>query len=125
VAEAKTKRSQNTSYVIRDLGYNSFSKRCPVKRRRVEVLGALLFWIIVGLIAGVIAKVAMPGDDPGGIIVTIVIGIVGAILGGWLLSLIGIGGGAGSGGFIFSIIAGAIGAVILLAIYRVVANRAV
>jgi uncharacterized membrane protein YeaQ/YmgE (transglycosylase-associated protein family) len=87
------------------------------------VLGALLFWIIVGLIAGVIAKFALPGDDPGGIIVTIVIGIVGAILGGWLLSLIGIGGGAGSGGWIFSIIAGVIGAVILLAVYRLVANR--
>jgi uncharacterized membrane protein YeaQ/YmgE (transglycosylase-associated protein family) len=87
------------------------------------MLGALLFWIIVGLIAGVIAKFALPGDDPGGIIVTIVIGIVGAVLGGWLLSLLGIGGGAGSGGWIFNIIAGIIGAVILLAIYRLVANR--
>jgi len=87
------------------------------------MLGALLFWIIVGLIAGVIAKFALPGDDPGGIIVTILIGIVGAVLGGWLLSLLGIGGGAGSGGWIFNIIAGIIGAVILLAIYRLVANR--
>jgi uncharacterized membrane protein YeaQ/YmgE (transglycosylase-associated protein family) len=85
------------------------------------VLSALLFWIIVGLIAGVLAKWAMPGDDPGGIIVTIIIGIVGAVIGGWLLSLLGI--GAGSGGWIFSIIAGVIGAVILLAIYRLVANR--
>ena len=89
------------------------------------MLGALLFWVIVGLIAGALAKFVMPGDDPGGIIVTIIIGIVGAILGGWLLSLIGIGGGAGTGGFIFSIISGAIGAVILLAIYRVIANRTV
>jgi uncharacterized membrane protein YeaQ/YmgE (transglycosylase-associated protein family) len=87
------------------------------------VLSALLFWIIVGLIAGALAKFVMPGDDPGGIIVTIIIGIVGAILGGWLLSLLGIGGGAGSGGWIFSIIAGVIGAVILLAIDRLVANR--
>jgi uncharacterized membrane protein YeaQ/YmgE (transglycosylase-associated protein family) len=87
------------------------------------VLSALLFWIIVGLIAGMLAKWAMPGDDPGGIIVTIIIGIVGAVLGGWLLSLLGIGAGAGSGGWIFSIIAGVIGAVILLAIYRLVANR--
>ena len=60
----------------------------------------------------------MPGDDPGGIVVTIIIGVVGAVLGGWLLSLLGIGGGAGSGGWIFSIVAGIIGAVILLAIYR-------
>ncbi len=88
------------------------------------MISALLFWIIVGLIAGVLAKWAMPGPDPGGVIVTIIIGIVGAVLGGWLLSLLGIGGGAGSGGWIFSIIAGIIGAVILLAIYRVVANRA-
>jgi uncharacterized membrane protein YeaQ/YmgE (transglycosylase-associated protein family) len=89
------------------------------------VISALIFWIIVGLIAGVLAKWAWPGPDPGGIIVTSVIGIVGAILGGWLLSLLGIGGGAGSGGWIFSIIAGVIGAVILLAIYRAVANRTV
>ena len=87
------------------------------------MLSALLFWIIVGLIAGALAKFVLPGDDPGGIIVTIIIGIVGAVLGGWLLSLLGIGAGAGSGGWIFSIIAGVIGAVILLGIYRLVANR--
>ena len=89
------------------------------------MITALIFWVIVGLIAGALAKFIMPGDDPGGIIVTVIIGIVGAVLGGWLLHLIGIGGGAGSGGFIFSIIAGVIGAIILLAIYRVIANRAV
>ena len=88
------------------------------------MITALIFWVIVGLIAGALAKWIMPGDDPGGIIVTIIIGIVGAVLGGWLLHLIGIGGGAASGGFILSIIAGVIGAIILLAIYRVVANRA-
>jgi uncharacterized membrane protein YeaQ/YmgE (transglycosylase-associated protein family) len=87
------------------------------------MLTALLFWIIVGLIAGALAKLVMPGDDPGGIVITIIIGIVGALLGGFLLHLLGIGGGAGSGGFIFSIIAGVIGAVILLAIYRAVAPR--
>ena len=87
------------------------------------MLSALLFWIIVGLIAGALAKWAMPGDDPGGVIITIIIGIAGAVLGGWLLSLLGIGAGAGSGGWIFSIISGVIGAVILLALYRLVANR--
>ena len=89
------------------------------------MISALIFWIIVGLIAGALAKWVMPGPDPGGIIVTIIIGIVGAVLGGWLLSLLGIGGGAGGGGWVFSIIAGVIGALILLGIYRVVANRAV
>jgi uncharacterized membrane protein YeaQ/YmgE (transglycosylase-associated protein family) len=89
------------------------------------VISALIFWIIVGLIAGALAKWVMPGPDPGGIILTIIIGIVGAVLGGWLLSLVGIGGGAGGGGWISSIIAGVIGALVLLAIYRIVAHRAV
>lgn len=62
------------------------------------MITAVLFWIIVGLIAGALAKFVMPGPDPGGTLVTIVIGAVGAVLGGWLLSLLGIGGGAGSGG---------------------------
>jgi uncharacterized membrane protein YeaQ/YmgE (transglycosylase-associated protein family) len=85
------------------------------------MLGAIIFWIIVGGIAGALAKLIMPGDDPGGIIVTIIIGIVGAILGGFLLSLIGLSGA----GWIWSIITGIIGAVILLAIYRAIAgNRA-
>jgi len=79
------------------------------------MLTALLFWIIVGLIAGALAKLVMPGDDPGGIIVTILLGIAGAVIGGFLLRLVGLGGG---GGFVASIIAGIIGAVILLAIYR-------
>jgi uncharacterized membrane protein YeaQ/YmgE (transglycosylase-associated protein family) len=79
------------------------------------MLTALLFWVIVGLIAGALAKLIMPGDDPGGIIVTILLGIAGAVIGGFLLRLVGLGGG---GGFVASIIAGIIGAVILLAIYR-------
>jgi len=87
------------------------------------MITALLFWIIVGLIAGALAKFIMPGDDPGGIVVTIIIGIVGAVLGGFILRLLGIGGGASTGGFIYNIIAGIIGAVILLGIYRLVANR--
>ena len=87
------------------------------------MITALLFWIIVGLVAGALAKFAMPAPDPGGVIVTIIIGIAGAVLGGFLLSLLGIGGGAGSGGWIFSIVAGVIGAVTLLAIYRLGANR--
>ncbi|MBD0252877.1 MAG: GlsB/YeaQ/YmgE family stress response membrane protein [Rubrobacter sp.] len=79
---------------------------------------AILGWIIIGLIAGALAKLIMPGDDPGGIIVTILIGIAGAIVGGWLASLIGIG-----GGIIITIITATIGAIILLAIYRAIAGR--
>ena len=82
------------------------------------MLGALIFWIIVGLIAGALAKFIMPGDDPGGFIITIILGIAGAIVGGFLASLIGIGGG----GTIWTIIIATIGAIILLAIYRAVAG---
>ena len=88
------------------------------------MLYALVFWIIVGLIAGALARLIMPGDDPGGIIVTIIIGIVGAVIGGWLLSFLGLG-GAATGAWIWSIISGVIGAVILLLIYRAIASRRV
>ena len=85
------------------------------------MLGDIIFWIIVGGIAGALAKLIMPGDDPGGFIITILLGIAGAIVGGFLGRLIGIGGG----GLIWSIIIATIGAIILLAIYRLIAsNRA-
>ncbi|WBU38566.1 GlsB/YeaQ/YmgE family stress response membrane protein [Homoserinibacter sp. YIM 151385] len=48
----------------------------------------ILAWIVLGLIAGAIAKLILPGKQPGGIIVTIIIGIVGGLLGGWLGSLL-------------------------------------
>jgi uncharacterized membrane protein YeaQ/YmgE (transglycosylase-associated protein family) len=85
------------------------------------MLGAIIFWIIVGLIAGLLAKWVMPGNDPGGVILTIILGIAGAVIGGYLLRLIGI----GAEGWIGSIIAGFIGALILLVLYRLVANRTV
>jgi uncharacterized membrane protein YeaQ/YmgE (transglycosylase-associated protein family) len=86
-----------------------------------RMIGVLIWWIIVGLIAGVIAKLLMPGRDPGGFIITILLGIVGAVIGGYLLRAVGIG-TAGSG-FIWTIIAGIIGALILLAIYHFFAGR--
>ena len=76
----------------------------------------IIAWIIIGGIAGALAKLIMPGDDPGGIIVTILIGIAGAFVGGFLTSLIGV----GSGGFIWTIIVATIGAIVLLAIYRAI-----
>ena len=51
----------------------------------------ILAWIAMGLIVGVLAKWIMPGDDPGGIFVTILIGVAGALLGGFLSSAIGLG----------------------------------
>jgi uncharacterized membrane protein YeaQ/YmgE (transglycosylase-associated protein family) len=79
-------------------------------------IGAIIGWIIIGLIAGALAKLVMPGDDPGGIIVTILIGIAGAVVGGFLAGLVGLGGS----GLIWTIIVATIGAIILLAIYRAI-----
>ena len=78
------------------------------------MIGSIIAWIIIGLVAGALAKLIMPGDDPGGIIVTILIGIAGAFVGGFLASLVGL----AEGGFIWTIIVATIGAIILLAIYR-------
>lgn len=76
----------------------------------------LLSWILFGLIAGAIAKFIMPGDDPGGIIVTILIGVAGAFIGGFIGSLLGFG---GVNEFDFRSLLIAIGgALILLWIYR-------
>jgi uncharacterized membrane protein YeaQ/YmgE (transglycosylase-associated protein family) len=78
---------------------------------------------VVGLIAGILAKWVMPGPDPGGIIVTILIGIVGAFLGGWVLNLLGF---SGSGGnfSLESVLTATLGAILLLAIYRLLTRRA-
>jgi len=76
----------------------------------------ILAWIVLGLVAGAIAKALMPGRDPGGIIVTMLIGIVGAFLGGYLGNVIT---GAGLNGFsLWSIILAVVGAMLLLWIYR-------
>jgi uncharacterized membrane protein YeaQ/YmgE (transglycosylase-associated protein family) len=83
----------------------------------------IIAWIVVGLIAGALAKLIMPGDDPGGIIVTILLGIVGAFVGGFVVNLLG---GAGVTGFnLWSIVVATLGAIVLLAIYRMVASRSV
>ena len=67
-----------------------------------------------------LAKLIMPGDDPGGFIVTILLGIVGAFVGGFVVNLLG---GAGVSGFnLWSILVATLGAIILLAIYRLVAG---
>ncbi|MCL6682666.1 GlsB/YeaQ/YmgE family stress response membrane protein [Sphingomonas alba] len=78
----------------------------------------IIGWIVVGLIAGILAKWIMPGDDPGGIIVTILIGIAGGLLGGFIASKLGIGGG----NFVNILIATA-GAFVLLFAYRLMRPR--
>jgi uncharacterized membrane protein YeaQ/YmgE (transglycosylase-associated protein family) len=79
----------------------------------------IIGWIIIGGIAGLIAKLLMPGRDPGGCIITILLGIAGALIAGWIGHAIGwykTGEGAG-------FIAAIVGAIILLIIYRLIAGR--
>lgn len=76
----------------------------------------IILWIIFGLIAGAVAKFIMPGDDPGGFIITILIGIAGALVGGFISTTLGFGSVSGFnfGSFVIAIL----GAILLLAIYR-------
>lgn len=78
----------------------------------------IITWIVIGLIAGVIAKLLMPGNDAGGWIITILLGIAGAVVGGYIMSALGFGGISGFN--IYSIIVAIIGAVVLLAIYYLI-----
>lgn len=81
----------------------------------------ILTWIVVGLLAGALAKLTMPGDDPGGIIATTLLGIAGALLGGFLGSLLGVG---GVSGFDFTTLFTAVlGALLLLWVYRLASRR--
>ena len=79
----------------------------------------ILTWILFGLVVGVIAKLLMPGRDPGGFIVTILLGIAGALLGGFVGRAMGFYGENQGAGWMMSIL----GAIILLALYRMVAGR--
>jgi uncharacterized membrane protein YeaQ/YmgE (transglycosylase-associated protein family) len=78
-----------------------------------------LAWIIIGLIAGAIAKFLTPGRDPGGCLVTMIIGIAGAVLAGFLGQAVGWYSPGEGAGFLAAIV----GAVIILLIYRAIARR--
>jgi uncharacterized membrane protein YeaQ/YmgE (transglycosylase-associated protein family) len=81
----------------------------------------ILTWILFGLVAGAIAKFVMPGRDPGGCILTIVIGIAGALLGGFLATLLGFGGIEEFD--LRSMLIAVLGSIILLAIFRALRGR--
>ena len=83
----------------------------------------ILGWIVVGLIGGVIAKAIVPGRDPGGIILTILLGVAGAIVGGFLSIALGVGNGIDNFD-LGSIFLAIVGAVILLIGYHLVAGPA-
>jgi uncharacterized membrane protein YeaQ/YmgE (transglycosylase-associated protein family) len=91
---------------------------------------ALIGWIIFGLIAGLIAKAIMPGRDPGGFIITILLGIAGSIIGGFIgQALFGYGRAVNDTrdlsqpGFLMSLVLAVIGAIVLLALYRLIKGR--
>jgi len=92
---------------------------------------AIIGWIVFGLIAGLIAKAIMPGRDPGGCIITILIGIAGSLIGGFIgRELFGYGTATHGDsrdltqpGFLISLVLAVVGAIILLAIYRLIKGR--
>ena len=79
----------------------------------------ILSWIVFGLVVGIIAKLLMPGRDPGGFIITMLLGIAGALLGGFAGRAMGFYGPNESAGWLMSIV----GAIVLLVIYRVAVGR--
>ena len=81
----------------------------------------ILGWILFGLLVGAVAKLLMPGRDPGGIIVTMLLGIVGAVVGGFIGRSLGLYGEGEAAGFLMSLL----GAVILLMLYRMMVRRRV
>jgi uncharacterized membrane protein YeaQ/YmgE (transglycosylase-associated protein family) len=83
---------------------------------------SLIAWIVLGLLAGAVAKWVMPGPDPGGCIVTVIIGVVGALLGGFLSTALGFGGLSGRLDW-RSLIIAILGSIVLLGIWRVLRGR--
>jgi uncharacterized membrane protein YeaQ/YmgE (transglycosylase-associated protein family) len=95
------------------------SERCSDERTNTGIIG----WILLGLVAGVIAKVILPGDDPGGIIVTILIGVAGALLSGLIARALDLGDPIDEFFDLSTWLAAIIGAIILLVVYRMLVGR--
>jgi uncharacterized membrane protein YeaQ/YmgE (transglycosylase-associated protein family) len=81
----------------------------------------ILTWIVMGLIVGLLAKFIMPGKDPGGIIITILLGIGGGLLGGYIGTVLGL--GTVSGFDLRSILLATGGAIVILLLYRAIRKR--
>ena len=80
---------------------------------------SIIGWILFGLVVGVIGKLLMPGRDPGGFVITILLGIAGALLGGFVGQSLGIYGEGEPAGFVMAVI----GSIILLVLYRLFVGR--
>ncbi len=83
----------------------------------------ILLWLLFGLIVGAIAKYIVPGTGPGGLIGDLIVGIIGAFLGGWIYSLFGHGGVSGFN--LGSVVCAVIGAIVLLYLLRMISGRRV
>ena len=79
----------------------------------------ILGWLLIGLVAGALGKLIMPGRDPGGIIVTILLGIAGAVVGGWMGRVLGLYNEGDAAGFLMALL----GSILLLALYRIIVGR--
>jgi uncharacterized membrane protein YeaQ/YmgE (transglycosylase-associated protein family) len=87
---------------------------------------SLIIWLILGFLAGYLAKLIMPGPDGGGVILTTILGIVGAVVGGFLGSLLGfpmVSSFDNIGGSIPSFLFAILGAIVVLAVYRLITGR--
>lgn len=82
----------------------------------------IVTWIVFGLVTGILAKIVMPGRDPGGLIVTTLLGIAGAVLGGFLATKLGY--GTVSGFDLRSVAIAVAGALVLLFLHRQLKRRA-
>jgi len=86
----------------------------------------IIGWIIFGLVAGLLARFLMPGKDPGGCIVTVILGIGGAIVGGFVARALGVATSTvklGDRNFLIQLAFAVIGAIIILALYRIFAGK--
>ena len=79
----------------------------------------IIGWIVFGLVVGIVAKFLMPGRDPGGFVITAILGIVGALVGGFVGRVIGLYGDGDPVGFIMAVV----GSIIVLAVYRFTMGR--
>jgi uncharacterized membrane protein YeaQ/YmgE (transglycosylase-associated protein family) len=96
-----------------------FAKAATGQISRLKEVKDMLMWILFGLVVGVVAKLLMPGRDPGGFIITILLGIAGALLGGWMGRAMGLYGPGEGAGFLMALL----GSVVLLALYRMLFRR--
>jgi uncharacterized membrane protein YeaQ/YmgE (transglycosylase-associated protein family) len=84
-------------------------------------MGDIFVWILFGLVVGALAKLLMPGNDPGGIVVTILLGVAGSLVGGFVGQMLGLYDRGETAGFLMSLL----GAVVLLFVYRQIARSRV